>query len=106
MSANDSEYRLVKTSDLYDIKVSKWLCYCPIFTIKGIKADEDDFGEKEDIDRHCEDKPDHGCGNMTFTPKPATQKVLDKYGITVDEYNEIADVLQDGLSFGYCGLCS
>jgi hypothetical protein len=100
------EYRLVKSTDIYEIKVSKWLCYCPIFTVKGIKADDSDFGDKEDIDCHCEDKPDHGCGNMTFTPKLATQKVLDKYGITVDEYNEIASVLEDGLSFGYCGLCS
>ena len=104
MTANDSEYRLVKTSDLYDIKVSRWSCWCPIFTIKGIKADEDDFGEKDDIDTSM-DKPFHGCGNMTFTPKPPTQKVLDKYGITVDEYNEIASVLEEGLSFGYCGLC-
>lgn len=100
------EYKLEKSTDIYEIKVSKWLCYCPIFTVKGVKADEDDFGDKEDIDRHCENKPDHGCGNMTFTPKPAIQKVLDKYGITVDEYNEIASVLEDGLSFGYCGLCS
>ena len=100
------EYRLEKATDLYDIKVSRWMCWCPIFTIKGIKAAADDFGENDDIDCHCEDKPFRGCGNMIFTPKPATQKVLDKYGITVDEYNEIASVLEDGLSFGYCGLCS
>ena len=100
------EYRLEKATDLYDIKVSRWMCWCPVFTIKGIKADSDDFGEKDDIDCNCEDKPFRGCGNMIFTPKPPTQKVLDKYGITVDEYNEIASVLEDGLSFGYCGLCS
>ena len=100
------EYRLVKSTDIYEIKVSKWMCYCPVFTVKGIKADDSDFGDKEDIDPYCEDKPYRGCGNMTFTPKLATQKVLDKYGISVDEYNEIASVLEDGLSFGYCGLCS
>ena len=102
---DSGEYRFEKSTDLFDIKVSRWLCYCPIFSVKGIKADEDDFGEKDDLDRHCEDKPEHGCGNMTFTPKPATQKVLDKYGITVDEYNEIASVLEEGLSFGRCRLC-
>ena len=102
----DGDYRLNKETDLYDIKVSKWSCWCPVFTIKGQNADAEDFGDWDDIDRHCEDKPDHGCGNMTFTPKPATQKVLDKYGITVDEYNEIASALEDGLSFGRCGLCS
>ena len=100
------EYRLVKSTDIYEIKVSRWMCYCPVFTVKGVKAADSDFGDKEDLDPSHEDKPDHGCGNMTFTPKPATQKVLDKYGISVDEYNEIASVLEDGLSFGYCGLCS
>ena len=103
---NIGEYRLERSKDgLYDIKVSKWNCYCPVFTIKGQKADQDDFGEGDDID--FDDKPKcRGCGNKVFVAKPATQKVLDKYGITVDEYNEIASVLEDGLSFGYCGLCS
>lgn len=99
------EYRLERSKDgLYDIKVSKWNCYCPIFTIKGQKANQYDFGEGDDID--FADKPKYGCGNKVFVAKPATQKVLDKYGITIDEYNEIADVLVEGLSFGYCGLCS
>ena len=99
------EYRLETSKDgLYDIKVSKWNCYCPIFTIKGQKADQDDFGEGDDID--FVNKPKYGCGNKVFTPKPVTQKILDKYGIDVDEYNEIASVLEEGLTFGYCGLCS
>ena len=50
------EYRLERSTDIYDIKVSKWLCYPPIFNVKGIKADDSDFGDKEDIDRYCEDK--------------------------------------------------
>ena len=99
------EYRLERSKDgLYDIKVSKWNCYCPVFTIKGQKADQCDFGEGEDMD--FADKPNRGCGNMVFVVKHATQKVLDKYGITIDEFNEIASVLEEGLSFGYCGLCS
>ncbi len=98
------EYRLERSKEgLYDIKVSKWNCWCPVFIIKGQKADQDDFGEGDDID--FANKPKHGCGNKVFTPKPVAQKTLDKYGITVDEYNEIADVLVEGLSFGYCGLC-
>lgn len=99
------EYRLEKSKDgLYDIKVSRWNCYCPVFTIKGQKADQADFGEGDDID--FANKPKYGCGNKVFVAKSATQKVLDKYGITIDEFNEIASVLEEGLSFGYCGLCS
>ena len=99
------EYRLERSKDgLYDIKVSKWNCYCPVFTIKGQKADQYDFGEGEDMD--FDDKPKYGCGNKVFVVKPVEQKVLDKYGITVDEYNEIANVLVEGLTFGRCALCS
>lgn len=99
------EYRLDKVTDLYDIKVSKWSCWCPVFTIKGQNAEVGDFGDWDDIDRHCEDKPDHGCGNMTFTPRLPSQKILDKYNINVDEYAEIAHALEEGLSFGRCRLC-
>ena len=72
----DSErYRIERSHDgLYDIKVSKWLCWCPVFTIKGQKADQYDFGEGEDID--FANKPKHGCGNKVFVAKQATQKVL------------------------------
>lgn len=99
------EYRLEKSTALYDIKVSKWLCWCPVFKIKGIDADQNDFGECEDIDP--EDKPSsYGCGNRVFSLKDPTEKVLKKYDINVDEYNEISSVLQEGLSFGYCGLCA
>ena len=99
------EYRLERSRDgLYDIKVSKWKCYCPVFVVKGVKADECDFGEGCDNDR--DNRPPYGCGNKVFEVRPATQKVLDKYGLTVDEYNEIAAVLAEGLSFGRCGLCA
>lgn len=99
------EYRLERSKEgLYDIKVSKWFCWCPVFTVKGKKADECDFGDGEDVD--FDDGLQRGCGNKVFVVRPATQRVLDKYGITVDEYNEIADVLAEGLSFGRCTLCS
>ena len=99
------EYRLEKYKDgLYDIKVSRWNCWYPVCTIKGKEAVEYDFGEGDDID--FDNRPEYGCGNKVFVVKPATQKILDKYGISVDEYNEIASVLQEGLTFGRCALCS
>lgn len=101
------ECRFEKSKEgLYDIKVSKWFCRCPVFTIRGHEADERDFGEGEDMDMDFDSRPQRGCGNKVFVVKPATQKALDKYGITVDEYNEIASVLAEGLLFGECTLCS
>ena len=78
------------------------LCELKVFEINDIKANYMDFGTKEDTDTY--NAPDYGCGNMQFTPKPVTQKVLDKYQITVDDYNKICEEL-DCLSFGCCGWC-
>ena len=79
--------------------------YCALreFSINNVEADYSDFGEKEDLRPDLADN--YGCGNMTFTPKLPTQLILDKYNISVDEYKEICEQLEEKLSFGYCGLC-
>ena len=86
-----------------EIKCYGALCSLEIFKINDIDAYEGDFGDKEDIDR--DNAEDYCCGNMQFIPKPATQKILDKYKINVDEYNKVCEKL-DVLSFGSCGWCS
>lgn len=79
------------------------LCETREFEINGIKADHEDFGEKYD---HDEDSAEpYGCGCMEFDPKPATPWVLEKYGITPQEYDEVCRELRKGLSFGSCGWC-
>lgn len=79
------------------------LCATQAFSINGIPADSGDFGE------HYDNAPDeaepYGCGDMRFFPKPATDEVLKKYGISANEYTEIAEKLESGLSFGGCGWC-
>ena len=78
------------------------LCYAH-GTLNGITFDSKDFGEQQDLDK--ENAEDYGCGNMTFTPKPPSAEILDKYKITSDEFNEIAELLAANLSFGRCGWC-
>lgn len=79
------------------------LCATVRFTINGIEADPDDFGEK--YDRSPDTAEDYGCGDMQFTPIAFTEEVLSKYQITEAEYAFVAQQLQDGLSFGSCGWC-
>ena len=86
-----------------DLVFGHALCYTPTFVINGIEADERDFGQKYDHDP--ENAEDYGCGDMKFDRQEPTQDVLDKYGITVPEYNLIAGQLEVGLSFGTCGWC-
>lgn len=85
------------------LKVARNICEPDIFEINGIEADYNDFGEKRDslpVSPYS-----YMCENMHFTPKPATQSVLNKYKIDVAEYADIASQLEEKLSFGRCGWC-
>ena len=87
----------------YKIEVYYALCELSTFEINGIEADYNDFGDKDDVSP--ETAEEYGCGNMKFTPKLATDEILNKYKISVDEYNTITLILIDKLSFGSCGCC-
>jgi len=80
-----------------------YVCSTKIFTINGIIADYYDFGDKRDTGK--DETLGYGCGNMVFLPDPPTEGVLSKYSITKEEYMEICEKLEEGLSFGRCGLC-
>lgn len=84
------------------LEVYKCLCALAEFEINGIKASYEDFGDKYDTQPSLANG--YCCGNMQFIPKLATQEILDKYKINVDEYNQICEKL-NCLSFGSCGWC-
>lgn len=79
------------------------LCELRVFSINGKDADYEDFVEKYDHD--IENAPDYGCGDMRCDVKDPTKEVLEKYGITLAEYHEIADHVCEKLDFGCCGWC-
>lgn len=84
------------------MEVYDCLCSLSRFTINGKDADYNDFGEKYDRDSENAEE----CGNMQFTRIEPTTEILEKYGITKDEYGKICDELEVKLSFGCCGECS
>lgn len=77
-------------------------CELQVFKVNGNDADYEDFGVKIMRDGSC---MDNECG-CSFHPKLPTSEVLSKYGITVDEYAEIANELESKLNVNYCGWCS
>lgn len=77
-------------------------CYTTKFMINGVKASQEDFGEHYDRDG---DNEEYGCGDMQFTKNPSTNEVLEKYQINEEQYKEVCERLEDGLSFGCCGCC-
>jgi hypothetical protein len=79
------------------------LCSTSVFKINDIDADYSDFGSK--WDQAPEDAQEYGCGDMRFEKDSPSKEVLDKYKITEGEFDEIAEKLEDGLSFGSCGWC-
>ena len=79
-------------------------CRLKEFSINGIEAEQDDFGRERDI--YDGDNPTpYCCDNMQFIPKEATQDVLDKYGITKDDYDLVCRDLLDLFNIGPCGWC-
>lgn len=85
------------------LEIYSSLCETSSFTINGIDARHEDFGEK--YDRNQEDAEDYACGNMQFIGNKPTIEILSKYKITEEEYQEIVLKLEDGLSFGRCSWC-
>ncbi len=88
----------------YKLEVCSSYCTTAVFVINGVKAEFGDFGDR--IDRTPESAGDYGgCGDLHFTPVPATEEILLKYAITEEEYEAIGKDLEDQLSFGACGWC-
>ena len=93
-----------KKTDVFSLKTDSVYCGAYTFTIRRKAADINDFGTLDDTNEKC--APDWGCGNMCFTPKFPTQEILDKYKISVDEYKQITEALEDGFAYGCCDMCS
>lgn len=75
-------------------------CSPKVFTINGIYADPDDFGEVDKISgNYC-------CKSREFIgfEKPPTG-VLEKYHISKDEFFEICNKLSDVLRVTDCSRC-
>lgn len=96
-------FYLLKMRMVYKIEWYSSLCELQKFVINWINADYEDFWEK--FDRSPETAEQYWCWNMQFEWKKATQSILDKYKISIDEYNKIVEELEVKLSFWCCWWC-
>lgn len=87
----------------YEAEVYGSLCSLSKFEINGVSADSSDFVNQYDADSH--NAEDYCCGDMVADVLQPTEIVLAKYGITVEEYDVIAEDVSSKLSFGSCGWC-
>lgn len=79
-------------------------CALEVFMINGIDADLEEFGSG--FDEGSEYAEDYACGNRVFEAlSGAPAGVCARYGITKDEWFEIAHELESILHVGSCGWC-
>jgi len=79
-------------------------CATRKFSINGIDASKDDFGES--IDTSAENAPEYGCGHREFIPNDENmESAMKKYNITASEFYEVQQKLQAELLVGRCALC-
>ncbi len=86
-----------------ELDVYRSLCEPRRFTINGIRAAYRDFGAK--IDAAPDARRPNCCGNLVFEPAAPTPAVLEKYGITTREYETVAAMLRQSMTFGACKMC-
>ena len=88
-----------ETMTLIYEKAGRW--YCQVnFYVNGITGSECDFGDKNPGGRDG-----YRCLNMHFEPDDPTDEILERYGITENDYKIIVDMLCEQLAFGNCCMC-
>lgn len=95
-------------NDLFTLDITEMEHYCHAnieLTVKGEKADIDDFGDWHDL--APENAPRWGCGCWGFEIWLAEDtNAMEKYGITKAEYYIIGQVLEKYLYVGCCDWCA
>lgn len=89
---------------VYKIKEYPTICRLEIFVINGVDGDEEDF--VDNYDHAPEMAEDYGCGDRRADILPHSKRVLEKYKINPDEYEEIAAKVAEAVSFGCCNNCA
>ena len=100
------------------IKISPYKtlpCEAEVFEIHGMEAYKSDFGYQGDVGSDglddvgsdgLDDDENSACWDNQFTPhKDVDQEVLNKYGISEQEYRKIQDELKTKFAIGGCALC-
>lgn len=86
-----------------EVEIKKFRCLpcsLEVFTINGIGASVDDFGES-----WTQGDCSRGECTSTFKHGYPTQEVLDKYKITLEEFKEVCEKLEEALEVWGCGWC-
>lgn len=99
---------------LKDIKIVAYgalPCEAQVFEINGVSGSKSDFGYNSDVGsfdyEYGEwDDENWACADNQFIARDEVDlEVLEKYGITEDEYREVQSQLAEQFCVGGCGWC-
>lgn len=100
----------MKVIEIVAVPYNALPCEAQSFTLNGMKADKDDFGEQDagdfDYEYEAYDDECYSCADNHFVPhEDVEQEVLGKYNITEDQYREVQRYLEEKFHVGHCGWC-
>jgi len=79
-------------------------CALRTFEINGLDADANDFGYSGDDDP--ENAEEYGCGDHCFHAELSkAASAMKKYDLTLEQFVEVCEKLEDVLRVGVCGWC-
>lgn len=78
-------------------------CQLKTFLINGVQGYQHDFGYSWDDGESA--YPYYFCKNRHFKPIKPSDRVLNRYNITKEEYNTICQELTRKLHVGSCARC-
>lgn len=83
----------------YELKICcAFPCVASKFTVNGIRADKNDFGNSE-----SESDGQRGCKYNIFKPfRYPPEGVLEKYKISLEEFLRIGDILESEFCIHHC----
>lgn len=87
------------------VRSNSEVCLIMELKINGQDAYIFDFGTMKDL--KPEEAPSCGCGDRSFVPKykKLGKAILDRYGLTEQDGEDLMKILVDELHIGYCKRC-
>lgn len=99
------ESKKIGNAQIDFVRNSNEICLMSLFKINGKVANIFELGISKDI--NPEKAPPTGCGNRIFIPNfNYSEQLLDKYGVSKEDMDEILKYLECQLKIGCCKYCT
>lgn len=87
------------------VRSNSEVCLIMDMKINGVQTNIYEFGTMKDLDP--KNAPPCGCGDRSFVPNCTrfNENTLQKYGLTIDDADDLMTLLKTELHIGQCKRC-